>query len=106
MSLILHPTRRYERAFMHQFDDTWDVEHGITKGRFEYVRAGDADGAAACVRDGRIRLLELIRGHIDDPLVAPYLAPAAEVRPRRSTRNRRTSTGADTSSRPNDSVAG
>ena len=93
MSLILHPTRRYERVFMHQFDDTWDIELGITKGRFEHVRAGDADGAAACVRDGRVRMLELIRGRLDDPAIAPYLAPPAEVLPRRAARRRPGSAG-------------
>jgi DNA-binding GntR family transcriptional regulator len=88
MSLILHPTRRYERVFMHQFDDTWDIELGITKGRFEHVRAGDPEGAAACVRDGRIAMLDLIRDRLDDPAIARYLAPPAEVRPRRAARNR------------------
>jgi DNA-binding GntR family transcriptional regulator len=88
MSLILHPTRRYERVFMHQFDEIWDVELAITKGRFDFVRAGDAAGAAACVRDGRVAMLGLIRGRLDDPTVAPYLAPPAEVSPHRATRNR------------------
>jgi DNA-binding GntR family transcriptional regulator len=83
MSLILHPTGRYERVFMHQFDDTWDIEMGIITGRFENIRAGDPDAAAVCVREGRTALLELIRGRLDHPRIAPYLAPPAERRPRR-----------------------
>jgi DNA-binding GntR family transcriptional regulator len=88
MSLILHPTRRYERVFMHQFDDTWDIELGIITGRFEKVRDGDPEGAAACVLEGRIAMLELIRSRLDHPAIAPYLAPPAEVRPRRAARSR------------------
>jgi DNA-binding GntR family transcriptional regulator len=88
MSLIMHPTRRYERVFMHQFDDTWDIELEIVRGRFENVRAGDPDAAATCVREGRVAMLELIRGRLDDPGIAPYLAPRAEVRPRLAARKR------------------
>ncbi len=88
MSLILHPTRRYERAFMHQFDDTWDIELGITKGRFEFVRAGDAEMAARCVREGRVAMLDLIRERLDDPAVAPFLAPRTEPVTHRVARHR------------------
>ena len=55
MSLITGPTRRYEKVFMHQFDDTWDIELDILAGRFERVRAGDAEAAADHVREGRRR---------------------------------------------------
>jgi DNA-binding GntR family transcriptional regulator len=82
MSLILHPTRRYERVFMHQFDDIWDVEMGIITGRFENIAAGDPATAAACVREGRVAMLGLIRERLDDPGIAPYLAPPIETRPR------------------------
>lgn len=75
MSLIQRPTRRYERVFMHQFDDAWDVELGITVGRFEHVRDHDPDGAAEHVRRGRGLMMELIQSRLDDPRIAPYLAP-------------------------------
>jgi len=86
MSLILHSTRRYERVFMHQFDDTWDVEMGIITGRFENIAAGDPEAAAARVREGRAAMLGLIRERLDDPRIAPYLAPPEEIRPRRASR--------------------
>jgi len=85
MSLILRPTRRYERAFMHQFDATWDEELDIMRGRFERIRAGDPDGAVQHVREGRLAMMALIIERLDDPLVARYLAPqgANRKRPRR-----------------------
>lgn len=86
MSLILHPTRRYERVFMHQFDDAWDIEMGIISGRFENVAAGDPEAAAASVREGRAAMLGLIRERLDDPGIAPYLAPTVATRPRRVAR--------------------
>ncbi len=75
MGLILRPTRRYERAFMHQFDDTWDQELDIMRGRFDYIRAGDPDGAVQHVRQGRVTMMRLIAARLDDPMVARYLAP-------------------------------
>ena len=86
MSLITGPTRRYEKVFMHQFDDTWDLEMSILEGRVERVRAGDADGAAQHVRQGRAKMLTLIRQRLDDPAIAPYLAPEVPVRSRRIVR--------------------
>jgi len=88
MSLITHLTRRYERVFMHQFDDAWDIEIGIIRNRLDGIRACDPDAAAASVREGRQAMLELIRTRLDHPGIAPYLAPSVEVRPRRMTRSR------------------
>ena len=88
MSLIARPGRRYQRVFLHQFDDAWDIELQLMKDRFEHVCEGDPAGAAACVVSGRVAMLELVRGRLDDPLIAPYLAPVAPVRPRRATRTR------------------
>lgn len=88
MSLITHPTRRYERVFMHQFDDAWDIELGIIRNRLEGLCAGDPAAAAASVREGRQAMLDLIRSRLDHPGIAPYLAPSAEARPVRKTRNR------------------
>lgn len=88
MSLITHPTRRYERVFMHQFDDAWDIELGIIRNRLEGLRAGDPAAAAASVSEGRQAMLDLVRSRLDHPGIAPYLAPSAEVQPSRKTRSR------------------
>jgi DNA-binding GntR family transcriptional regulator len=85
-SLITHPSRRYERIFVHQFDDTWDVEMAIITGRLENIAARDPDAAAACVREGRVALLGLIKARLDDPGIAPYLTPPVQPRPRRVAR--------------------
>ncbi len=90
MGLVLHPTRRYERVFMHQFDDAWDIEMGIIAGRMEGVAARDAAAAAERVQAGRSAMLELVRGRLEDPRIAPYLAPRVDVRPRRMSRMSRT----------------
>ena len=93
MSLIARPGRRYQRVFLHQFDDAWDVELGIIKGRFQYVSDGDPVRAAACVTSGRAAMLDLIRGRLGDPRIAPYLAPPGSIRPHRTrSRNPRTGT--------------
>lgn len=89
MSLIQHPTRRYERVFMHQFDDAWDIEMGIITGRFAGIADRNAEAAAGRVREGRVAMLTLIRGRVDDPRIAPYLAPRVETRPRRMSRSER-----------------
>lgn len=83
MSLILHSNRRYERLFMHQFDDTWDLEMAIVTGRFENIAIADAAAAAAAVQDGRAAMLQLVRQRLDHPSIAPYLAPTIEARPHR-----------------------
>jgi DNA-binding GntR family transcriptional regulator len=88
MSLITGPTRRYEKVFMHQYPDTWDLEMDILAGRFEHIRAGDAEGAAEHVRQGRAAMLALIRQRLDDPAIAPYLAPVEPVRPARRRQTR------------------
>jgi DNA-binding GntR family transcriptional regulator len=88
MSLITNPTRRYERVFMHQFDDAWDIEMGIIRDRIEGLRAGDPEASAASVREGRKAMLELIRSRLDHPGIAPYLAPSKQVQPARMTRIR------------------
>jgi DNA-binding GntR family transcriptional regulator len=88
MSLISRPGRRYQRVFIHQFDDAWDVELQIMKDRFQHVSERDPSGAAACVASGRAAMLDLIRGRLDDPRIAPYLTPAGPIRPRRTTRTR------------------
>jgi DNA-binding GntR family transcriptional regulator len=94
MSLITNPTRRYERVFMHQFDDAWDIELGIIRNRLDGLRAGDPAAAAASVREGRKAMLELVRSRLDHPGIAPYLAPSAEVQAPRKTRKRSKATSA------------
>jgi DNA-binding GntR family transcriptional regulator len=90
MSLITHLTRRYERVFMHQFDDAWDIELGVIRGRIEGIRARDAAAATARVREGREALVELCRSRLDHPEIARYLAPAEAAKQRRVSRSRRT----------------
>ena len=58
----------------------------IITGRFENIAAGDPEAAAARVREGRAAMLALIRERLDDPGIAPYLAPPVETRPRRVAR--------------------
>jgi GntR family transcriptional regulator, rspAB operon transcriptional repressor len=88
MNLMGQTPRRYERAFVHQFDDAWDIELGIMRDRVAGIRAGDPDAAAAAVREGREAMLELIRSRLDHPDIVRYLAPSSEIQPRRMTKGR------------------
>jgi DNA-binding GntR family transcriptional regulator len=89
MSLLTNPGRRYQRVFIHQFDDAWDIELGIIRDRFEGLRAGDPAAAAASVSEGRQAMLHLVRSRLGHPGIAPYLAPSEEVVSPRKTRKRR-----------------
>jgi DNA-binding GntR family transcriptional regulator len=78
LSLLLNEGRRigrrYQRAFIHEFDDLWDLEMEVVLGRLDGVVRGDPAGAAALVAEGHGRLLALLRARADDPRIAPYLA--------------------------------
>jgi DNA-binding GntR family transcriptional regulator len=78
-SLIARPTRRYECAFIHAFDDTWDAELALGLGRLEGVLAGDPEAAAEAVRVNRARMMEMTRSRISDPRVSRYLEPGDAV---------------------------
>jgi DNA-binding GntR family transcriptional regulator len=88
-SLQTIQSRRYERAFVHQFDDTWDAELGVMRGRLDGILAGDAEAASAAVRAGRQTMRDLTRSRLDDPRIARYLAPAASAPKRRASAGRR-----------------
>jgi DNA-binding GntR family transcriptional regulator len=74
-SLITRPTRRYERVFVHAFDDAWDAELALGIGRLEGVLAGDAAAAAEAVRKNRARIIALSRSRVDDHAIRRFLAP-------------------------------
>lgn len=88
-SLQTHQARRYERAFVHQFDDAWDAELGVLRGRMDGILAGDPEAAAAAVRAGRKTILDLIRARLKDPRIARYLEPAPSATDRRASDGRR-----------------
>jgi GntR family transcriptional regulator, rspAB operon transcriptional repressor len=71
---LLH-ARRYERVFIHKFDDTWDTELGILSKRLHFVRRHDVEKAATVAREGHRRLVQLFQERSDHPLVAPFIQP-------------------------------
>jgi DNA-binding GntR family transcriptional regulator len=73
---LMH-ARRYERVFIHQFEDTWDIELEIVRQRLLHVKRGDALGAAQAVPEGQRKLLQLFEERSTHPLVARYLQPQA-----------------------------
>lgn len=76
ISIIVGPINlRYDRVFC-QFDDAWDVQLELIVGRFQGIKRGDPDEAAAAVRRGRARMAELNMPRLSHPLVAPLFGPA------------------------------
>ena len=65
--------RRYQRVFIHQFDDAWDIELELIAGRVEGIARQDPAAAAEIVAAGHRRLIDLARTRIHDPRVAPYV---------------------------------
>lgn len=77
VSILIGPTGlRYDRVFVDNFPDTFDLMLDLAVGRFEHIRDGDAEGAAALVRRHRDELGKLNRSRLDHELVAPYFQPA------------------------------
>jgi DNA-binding GntR family transcriptional regulator len=66
---------RYDRVFVDNFDDTWDLMLELAVGRFEHIRDGDAEGAAAWVREYRDRIGVLNGARLEHELVAPFFGP-------------------------------
>jgi DNA-binding GntR family transcriptional regulator len=66
---------RYDRVFVDNFPDTFDLMLELAVGRFERIRDGDADGAAEHVRKYRNTIGELNRSRLGHELVAPYFQP-------------------------------
>ena len=66
---------RYDRVFVDNFPDTFDLMLELAVGRFEHIRDGDAEGAAEHVRAYRNEIGKLNMSRLDHPLVAPYFQP-------------------------------
>jgi DNA-binding GntR family transcriptional regulator len=66
---------RYDRVFVDNFADTFDLMLDLAAGRFEHVRDGDPEGAADLVRRYRNEIGQLNRSRLDHELVAPYFQP-------------------------------
>ncbi len=66
---------RYDRVFVDNFPDTFDLMLELAVGRFEHIREGDAEGAAEHVRKYRNTIGKLNRSRLDHELVAPYFQP-------------------------------
>ncbi|MFY9933002.1 MAG: GntR family transcriptional regulator [Streptosporangiaceae bacterium] len=63
---------RYDRVFVDNFPDTWDLMLDLAVGRYELIRDGDPEGAATLVRRLRDQIGELNRSRYGHELVAPY----------------------------------
>jgi DNA-binding GntR family transcriptional regulator len=74
--LVGRAGRRYASVFQHQFDDAWDVELGTILGRYEGIKRGSPESAAAAVAKGHAELLRMAAARLDDPLIRPYLEPS------------------------------
>jgi DNA-binding GntR family transcriptional regulator len=73
VSILVGPVGlRYDRVFVDNFPDTFDLMLSLAVGRFELIQVGDADGAAELVRRYRDEIGTLNRSRLDHPLVAPY----------------------------------
>ena len=66
---------RYDRVFVDNFPDTFDLMLELAVGRFDHIREGDAEGAAEHVRSYRNRIGQLNLSRLDHELVAPYFQP-------------------------------
>jgi DNA-binding GntR family transcriptional regulator len=66
---------RYDRVFVDNFGDTFDLMLELAVGRYERIKAGDADGAAGHVRSCRDQIGQLNRSRLSHELVAPFFAP-------------------------------
>ena len=76
VSILIGPAGlRYDRVFVDNFPDTFDLMLDLAVGRFEHIRDGDAAGAADLVRRHRDAIGELNRSRLDHELVAPYFQP-------------------------------
>jgi DNA-binding GntR family transcriptional regulator len=79
VSILIGPTGlRYDRVFVDNFLDTWDLMLDLAVGRYEHIRDGDVDGAIALVKHHRDAIGQLNRSRLDHELVAPYFGPGAE----------------------------
>jgi DNA-binding GntR family transcriptional regulator len=76
ITILLGPVGlRYDRVFVDNFPDTFDLMLELAVGRFERIRNGDAEGAAEHVRTCRDEIGKLNTARLDHELVAPYFRP-------------------------------
>jgi DNA-binding GntR family transcriptional regulator len=66
---------RYDRVFVDNFPDTFDLMLELAVGRFEHLRKGDAEAAAEHVRRYRDEIGNLNLSRLDHELVALYFRP-------------------------------
>lgn len=77
ISVLVGPAGlRYDRVFVDNFGDTFDLMLELAVGRYEHIRDGDAEGAARHVRRFRDEIGKLNRDRLTHELVAPYFGPA------------------------------
>ena len=68
---------RYDRVFVDNFADTFDLMLELAVGRYERIKAGDAEGAAGHVRSCRDQIGQLNRSRLNHDLVAPFFGPVS-----------------------------
>ncbi len=80
VDVVMRGLRRYHPIFVQPFEENWDRELTLVTQRFEHVRRGDAEGAAAAVRRGHIDMFDFARRRVEarDPTVTSYLAEPQE----------------------------
>jgi DNA-binding GntR family transcriptional regulator len=79
ITILLGPVGlRYDRVFVDNFPDTFDLMLELAVGRFERIRDGDAEGAAEHVRTYRDEIGKLNTARLDHELVAPFFRPGTD----------------------------
>ena len=74
-TLVFPAGLRYDRVFCDNFPQVWDQHLKLMVGRYQAVKARDAATAAEVIQTERVRLGELCRVRLTDPLVRPYFVP-------------------------------
>jgi DNA-binding GntR family transcriptional regulator len=68
---------RYDRVFVDNFNDTFDLMLELAVGRYERIKDGDAQGAIEHVISYRDQIGRLNSSRLTDELVAPFFGPAS-----------------------------
>ncbi|HEY2278253.1 MAG TPA: GntR family transcriptional regulator [Streptosporangiaceae bacterium] len=68
---------RYDRVFVDNFSDTFDLMLELAVGRYERIKSGDAEGAAEHVSSYRDQIGQLNSSRLSHELVAPFLDPSS-----------------------------
>jgi hypothetical protein len=73
VEILLGPAGlRYDRVFVDNFADTWDLMLELAAGRYKLIKGGNPEGAAELVRRYRDQVGVLNSSRFDHDLVAPY----------------------------------